>query len=220
MGLHYDCFHTRAKCAIWIWIRNAHFELKFERQYFGPCVRQITSRCVIWNAHFKWRSGGVFKLHISQITQGNHCMNALTSNRDFYFFIFFLGGGGAELSDLLTTSAYIPRAACVQKHRKCELCACLIGRVPRHSFPAGMQNPKSGLSCVHCIIQISQWFVLSCVHCIIQISQWLLSCVHCLIQMIIQIYALCSRVKTVLDSILVYLYWFVCSFYLSYKPMA
>ena len=72
---------------------------------------------------------------------------------------------GAELSDLLTTSAYIPRAAYVQKHRKCELRACLIGRVPRHSSPAGMQNPKFSL----CIIQISQLLLL-CVglHCVIQ----------------------------------------------------
>ena len=62
--------------------------LKIERQYFGPCVRQITSRCIIWNAHFKWRSGGVFKLRISQITQRNHCMNALTSKSWF--------GGGAK----------------------------------------------------------------------------------------------------------------------------
>ena len=83
-----DCFHTRAKCVIWIWIRNAHFELKFKRRYFGPCVRQITSRCIIWNAHFKWRSGGVFKLRISQITQWNHSMNALTSKSWF--------GGGAK----------------------------------------------------------------------------------------------------------------------------
>ena len=59
-----DCFHTTAKCVFWILIRNAHFELKFERRYFGPCVRQITSRCVIWNAHFKWRSRGVFQLRI------------------------------------------------------------------------------------------------------------------------------------------------------------
>ena len=93
---------------------------------------------------------------------------------------------GVELSDLLTTSAYIPCAAHVQKHRKCELRACLIGRVPRHSSPAlsRMLNPKFGLSCqscVHCVIQISQ-LLLSCVHCIIQISQLLLSCVHCVIQ--------------------------------------
>ena len=131
LALHKDCFHTRAKCVIWIWIWNAHFELKFERRYFGPCVRQITSRCIIWNAHFKWRSGGVFQLRISQITQQNNRMNALTSK-----LWFGEGGGGAELSDLLTTSAYIPRAAYVQKHRKCELRACLIGRVPRHSSPA------------------------------------------------------------------------------------
>ena len=29
-----DCFHTTAKCEILILIRNAHFELKFERRYF------------------------------------------------------------------------------------------------------------------------------------------------------------------------------------------
>ena len=74
---------------------------------------------------------------------------------------------GAELSDLLTTSANISRAAYVQKHRKCELHACLIGRVPRHSSPAGMQNPKFCLSCVYCGIQISQ-LLLSYVHCVIQ----------------------------------------------------
>ena len=84
LGQDYDCFHTRAKCVIWLLIRNAHFELKFGRRYFGPCVRQITSRCVIWNAHFKWRSGGVFKLSISQITQRKHRMNALTSKSWFW----------------------------------------------------------------------------------------------------------------------------------------
>ena len=50
---------------IWIWIRNARFELKFERGEFGPCVRQITSRCVIWNAQFKWWSRPSFELRIS-----------------------------------------------------------------------------------------------------------------------------------------------------------
>ena len=163
-----DCFHTRAKCVIWI--RNAHSELKFERRYFGPCVRQITSRCVIWNAHFKWQSGGVFKLckSCSKFT----VWIPWPLNRDFFFFFFFGGGGGGvELSDLLTTSAYIPRTACVKKHRKCELRACLIGRVPRHFSPAGMQNPKFGLSCVHCVIQISQ-LLLFCVHCVIQNAQF------------------------------------------------
>ena len=80
---HYDCFHTMAKCAFWILIRNAHFELKFERRYFRPCVCQITSRNVIWNAHLKSRSRGVFQLRFSQITQQNLCMNDLTSKSCF-----------------------------------------------------------------------------------------------------------------------------------------
>ena len=62
---------------------------------------------------------------------------------------------------------YTSRCIYVQKHRKCELHACLIGRVPRNSSPAGMQNPKFGLSCVHCVIQISQ-LLLSRIHCVIQ----------------------------------------------------
>ena len=113
-----------------------------------------------------------FQLRISQITQQNHCMNALTSKSWIW---------GAELSDILTTFTYIPSAAYVEKHRKCELHARLIGRVPRHSSPAGMQNPKFGLSCVHCVIQISQ-LLLSCVHCVIQNAHFEL---------------LCRRVKTV-----------------------
>ena len=84
---------------------------------------------------------------------------------------------GAELLDLLTTSAYIPHAAYVQKHRKRELRACLIGRVPRHDprifFRSGMLNCKLGLSCVHCVIQISQ-LILLCVHCVIQIAHFAL----------------------------------------------
>ena len=58
--MYYDCSRTRAKCVIWIIIWIVQFEWSFERRYFGPCVRQIISRCVIWNAHFKWRSEGVF----------------------------------------------------------------------------------------------------------------------------------------------------------------
>ena len=115
---------------IWIIIWIAHFELSFEWRYFGPCVHQTTSRCVIWNAQFKWRSGGVVQVRISQIMQRNRRMNALTSKLWF--------GGRSYVRDLLTTSAYIPHAAYmyVQMHRKCELRACLIGRVPRHSSPA------------------------------------------------------------------------------------
>ena len=35
----------------------------------------------------------------------------------------------------------------------------------------GMLNPKFGLLCVHCVIQISQLLLL-CVHCVIQIVQF------------------------------------------------
>ena len=147
------------------------------RMKIRKTVFWTTSRFVIWDAHLKSWSRGVFELCISQITQRNRCMNAMTSKSCF---------GGRSYCDLLTTSAYIPRAAYVQKHRKCELHACLIGRVPKHSSPAGMQNPKFGRSCVHCIIQISQ-LLRSCVHCVIQNAHFELKLK----------YALCRRVKTV-----------------------
>ena len=133
--------------------QRAQFEWSFRWLYFGMCVRKITSRCVIWIVQFKWRSGGIFQWGISQITQRN--MNALTSKCDL--------GGGAMWPR--TTSAYIPRAAYLQKHRNRELRACLIGRVPRH------EPRKFGLPCVHCVIQISQ-LLLSCAHCLIQIAQF------------------------------------------------
>ena len=79
---------TRRQSAYLNFIWDAHLELKFERRYFGPCVRQITSRFVIWDAHLKSRSRGVFELRISQITQRNRCMNAMTSKSCF---------GGVEL---------------------------------------------------------------------------------------------------------------------------
>ena len=45
--------------------KSAQFEWSFEWQYFGPCVRKITSWCVIWIAQFKWRSGPSFELRNS-----------------------------------------------------------------------------------------------------------------------------------------------------------
>ena len=125
------------------------FELKFERRYFGPCVRQITSRCIIWNPHFKWQSRGVFQLSISQIMQRNHCMNALTSKS-------WLGGRANWPS---TTSAY-NTARCTCYRSTGNVNSTAIGRVPRPSHASSprsrTQNRKFGLSCVHCIIQISQ----------------------------------------------------------------
>ena len=166
-----DCFHMRAKCAILILIRSVHYELKFERRYFGLCVRQITLRCVIWNAHFKWRSGGVFQLRILQITQRNHRMNALSSKLWFW---------GAELSDLLTTSAYIPRA-CIIMYRStgnASSVQCLIGRLPR-TFCSRFWNAKSQIRSLVCTLRNSNIAITSLV-CTLRNSK-------CAIQMIIQI---------------------------------
>ena len=62
----FDCFHTTAKCIIWIWIRNAHFELKIRKTVFWTvctpnhivmrnlkCAIQMMVRTIIWIAHFK-----------------------------------------------------------------------------------------------------------------------------------------------------------------------
>ena len=58
-------FTRRQSAIFWIVIRDAHLESRFEIQYFRPCVRQITSRFVIWDAHLKSQSRGVFELRIS-----------------------------------------------------------------------------------------------------------------------------------------------------------
>ena len=107
---------------------------------------------------FKSRSRGVFQLHISEITQRNRLWMPWSLNCD-------LAGGATWPSNHFWSSAYIPqRAAYVQKHRKRELRACLIGRVPTHEprifSRSGMLNRKFGLSCVHCVIQISQLLLL------------------------------------------------------------
>ena len=63
-----------SKCAFWIKIRKTHFR---------PCVCQITSRNLSWNAHLKSCYRHVFQLRFSQITQRNLCMNDLTSKSCF-----------------------------------------------------------------------------------------------------------------------------------------
>ena len=86
---------------------------------------------------------------------------------------------GAELRDLLTTSAYIPRAAYVQKHRKCKLRACLIG--------FSRWNAKSQIRSLMCTLRNSNIAITSLV-CTLRNSK-------CAIQMIIQIthFALVSK---------------------------
>ena len=61
--------YTKITSRCVIW--DAQFKWWFERRYFGPCVRQITSRFVIWNAQFKWWCGPSFELRISKYRLSN-----------------------------------------------------------------------------------------------------------------------------------------------------
>ena len=107
-------FAREQKWAILILIWVAQFEWSFEWRYFLPCVCKLTSRCVIWNAQLKWRSGGIFQWRISQITQQNRRMNALTSK-------LWFGGGATWPSNhfrlytahCICTKAYETRAPCM-----------------------------------------------------------------------------------------------------------
>ena len=85
---------------------------------------------------------------------------------------------GAELSDLLTTSAYIPRAACVSEAQEMRA-PCMFDWQGTQTFfsRSGMLNPKFGLSCVHCI---NSNIVITSLVCTLRNSK-------CAIQMIIQI---------------------------------
>ena len=49
--------NLNSKCAFWIKI--------WKTVFWTVCTPNYTSQCVIWNAHFKWRSGGVFQLRIT-----------------------------------------------------------------------------------------------------------------------------------------------------------
>ena len=244
---------TRAKCIIWIWIWNAHFELKFERRYIFYRVYAKLHRDASFEMRISNDSLEVFSSYASRKLRSEIIVwMPWPLNRDL----------GVELSDLLTTSAYIdqfgfmniislhppylggfqehnkrwvfqtmycfssgtgvrlghciifcllleapqvwrtpctwnrigslPRAACVQKHRKCELRACMIGRVPGHSSPAGMQNPQ--IWSLVCTLRNSNIAITSLV-CTLRNSK-------CTIQMIIPNYALSSHVKTVLEGFL------------------
>ena len=156
-----------------IWITQ--FEWSFELWYFGARVSKITSQCVIWNAQFKWRSGGVSQLCIDL---SNHAVKSPYECLDLKIVIW-----EAELRDLLTTSAYIPRVALCTGAQEMRAPCMFDWQVTqtwtRHFSCSGMKNRNFGLSCVHCVVQISQLHVLlMCVHCVIQTAA---------IRMIIQI---------------------------------
>ena len=137
------------------------FELRIIRMtVFGPCVRTFALRCVIWIAQFKSDGPEVFSNDASLKSRSEIAVwMPWPVNCDL----------GVELRDLLTTSAYISCAAYVQKHRKCELHACLIGRVPRHEprffSCTGMLNPKFGFaSSLVCMLRNSN-IAITILHC-------------------------------------------------------
>ena len=141
--------------------QSAQFEWSFKWRYFGPCVRKITSRCIIWIAQFKWRSGGISSDASLKSCSEIAVPSALTSN---FFFFFFLGGGGGGAMWPSNHFRLYHVLHNIQKHRKRELRACLIDRVPWHEpriFCTGMINRKFGLSCT---MHNSNIAITSCVY--------------------------------------------------------
>ena len=162
-------------------IQIAQFEWLFEWWYFGPCVScKITSGSIIWIVQFKWRSGGVFQLRISQITQWIAVWMPWPLNRDL----------GAELRDLLTTSAYKPCAAYMYRAQETQA-LCIFdwqGTQTRATHLLPLWNAKPQIQSLVCALRNSNIAITSLV-CTLHNS-------NCAIRMIIQI-ALCSHVKTV-----------------------
>ena len=90
--------HKCINCINWSWNvtrtvftrrQSAYFESWFEIRYFGPCVRQITSRFVIWDAHLKSRSRGVFELHVRISNHESRRDLAYTRSKIPYFESWF-----------------------------------------------------------------------------------------------------------------------------------
>ena len=89
---------------------------------------------------------------ISQIMQQNCRMNALTSK-------LWFRARAMWPSDHFRLHVYTARCIYVQKHRKCELRACLIGRVPRHLLP--LWNAKPQIQSLVCTLRNSNIAITS-----------------------------------------------------------
>ena len=132
---HNDCFHTRAKYVVWMIIRIAQFEHHSNDGILDRVYAIYTAMHKL-NCAIQMTVQRCFQWCISQITQRNCRMNALTSK-------LWLGG----LSYM--TFSPLPPIYCV-------LHMCSTGNAS-----SGMLSRKFGLLCVHCVIQISQF---SCVY--------------------------------------------------------
>ena len=87
---------------------------------------------------------------VTQIMQRNHCMNALTSKLWF--------GGGAKWP---SNHFRLYTACCICTEAQEMRAPCMSDWQGTQTFfsHSGMLNPKFGLSCVHCVIQISQMYI-------------------------------------------------------------
>ena len=127
-----------SKCAFWIKIRNASFEMRISND--GPEVfssyasRKSHSEITVW---MPW-----------------------PLNCD-------LGGGARWPSNHFRL--YTARCICTEAQEMRALCMFDWQGTQTFFSRSGMLNPKFGLSCVHCVIQISQLLLL-CVHCVIQMT--------------------------------------------------
>ena len=158
-GVNVDCFHKTAKCVFLIVIRDAHLN--------WITIRNTVFWTVCTPNHVEITVPEVF---LSLLYASRKSRSESLCEMTWPLNLFFFFGGGGEGAELVWPSnhfrLYTARCICT-KAKECELHACLIGRVPRHSSPAGMQNQKFGRSCVHCVIQNSQ-LLRSCVHCVTQ----------------------------------------------------
>ena len=162
-----DSFHTRAKCVIWIIIWIAHSEWSFERQYFGPCVCQITSWCVI-EMRLSNDRAEVFSSYASR----KSC-SKITVWMPWPLKCDLRGGAMWPSNHF---RLYTACCICTEAH---EIRApCMFDWQGTQTFfsRSGMLNPKFGLSCVHCVIQNVQfkWYALFklCTLLSCENSQW------------------------------------------------
>ena len=138
-------------------------------------------RDAIWNAHFKWRSGGVFKLRISQIMQRNHRMNALTSK------LWFGGGGGGAKWPSNHFRLYTARCICTEAQEM--RAPCMFDWQGTQTFFSSW-NAKSQIRSLVCTLRNSNIAVASLV-CTLHSSKCNSNDNSN--------YALCSHVKTVFN---------------------
>ena len=132
------------KCAFWIKIQKTVF--------WTMCTpNHIAMR------NLKWRSRGVFQLHISQIMQRNHCMNAL-----IYKSWFGGGGGGGGRGGAKWPSnhfrLYTARCICTEAQEM--RAPCMFDRQGTQTF-FSRWNAKSQIQSLVCTLHNSNIAITS-----------------------------------------------------------